>query len=273
MCRELVAAVGGFELADESVHGSIVVWDLQEEMVPPLVLMGHNNYVQAAYISPGGAFMYTCCLDGKVRQTVFVVESHCYIMNTITLYGFAVTQVMVWDLRVQPTPTGRCLPDAHKKAVYGVSLSHNSKMLATSGADGVVLWDVCEDQHVIRQWFLSEAHHYHGGGSGCSFSPDDSQLVVAARNSMCAYVIDIATGRLKLQLDGGREPVWAAESFAWQGKTWAVTGSHGGCIDVWPLDECGLPKVSICPTYGEECMTLFQRLVCVQPGPQCIHTC
>jgi WD40 repeat protein len=126
----------------------------------------------------------------------------------------------IWDLA-----TGELKATLdHDKKVFRAAFSHDGKTLATGSEDRTArLWDVptgklkAKLQHKGTVWALS-------------FSPDDSLIATASDNEKQANVWDAKTGKLILNLPGGRYPV----AFSPVNQTLA-TGGPNKTVLLWDV--------------------------------------
>ena len=113
----------------------------------------------------------------------------------------------------------------HTMPVNAVAVSSDGKLIASTGADGIVkVWDAVKGKELFQLPVQSS-------GWSVAFSPDGARLVIAAQD-FSVRVFDAATGRQLRSCEGHTQVVWAA-TFSPDGKTLASAsagrdGAHLG---------------------------------------------
>ena len=209
----------GTFLASGYKEGTVRLWDATTGAVIA-TLNGHTHEVNSMSFSPDDALLASGSGDRTVRlwdvgtqDLIGTLEGHSEVFvvsfspdGARLASGSPDRTVKLWDV------TTRELIDTlegHTEAVYGVSFSHDSAILASAGgADKTVkLWDV-------RTRNLIETLEGHQSPvDALSFSPDGRILASGSHHT------------LKLWKTGTWEPIGAVE-----GRAAALSFSHDGTI-------------------------------------------
>lgn len=169
--------------------------------------------------------------------------------------GHADGQVCLWDVEpdgkskssdqneplhsLAPQIHSRQTLDAHEGWVASVTLSHDEKLLVTTGLNGEIrLWNAISGK---PQMLL---HRHNGSVFGCAFSPDDTFIATTSADGT-ACIWDVRTGQLRHTLhtaDGALERVVLSAD----GK-FLVTSGAAHHVQVWNLPAIlgsGLPTIT-----------------------------
>ena len=133
-------------------------------------------------------------------------------------------------------------------SVWGVSFSHDGKLLATGNHEGLVrVWDATSG------WLIHEfKDHHRAGGTRVAFSPDDHILASADWNG-AIHLRDLSDSRAVRTLTGQPEQQIQRLLFSQDGKRLASSGEDS-MIHLWDV-ATGLELKPIRPQMSKPALT------------------
>jgi WD40 repeat protein len=138
-------------LAAAGVDGDITLWDLQGNLVYPL--MGHDTTIWQVAYSPDGALLATAGADRLIK---------------------------LW----QPDGTLVRSFTGHQRAVWQVAFSPDGQKLASASQDGTIkLWRL--NGELLQSWTADP-----GGVRALAFSPDGQHLLAGGASSLQLWSLD-----------------------------------------------------------------------------------
>jgi WD40 repeat protein len=162
--NSIAIASDGFTVAGGGNDAQILLWDLRSPAAPPVQLGRHRTYIHCVAFSADGQKLLTGSEDGVVK---------------------------LWDVA-----TGKELHrfQGHADNVTCVAFSADGGLMALEMAPGVIhLKDVVTGRTVAK---LEDPHGDQA--SWISFTPDGTQLVVAARYAKAIHIWDLRAIRQRL---------------------------------------------------------------------------
>jgi WD40 repeat protein/tRNA A-37 threonylcarbamoyl transferase component Bud32 len=222
-------------LATACDHGRARVWDVATARAL-VELKGHGDEeVECAAFSPDGNVLATCARDNTVN--LWSVGSYqlkktlpresaghfaAFAPDGSTLCtGSNAGLITLWDPQ---SFSPRQLFRAGGRAVLTVQYSHDSRVLAASGNDGV-----------IRRWETRTGQSLpdlvHGAAvQSIAFSPNDAALASAGDDAV-VRIWDLAANAEQTTLRGHRNRVWSV-AYSPDGK-WLASSSYDQIVKLW----------------------------------------
>jgi WD40 repeat protein len=200
----------GKSLAVTSADGRLSVWDTSSWDLKYQVAAGKGKIYTVAY-SPDGAYIATGGEDGSARvwraaagakiyelpsDNQSVVETLVFSVNSSLLFvgGDNAKVVYAWDM-TSGELAYKLRASGADKSIYGLAVSPDGKLLASSGEDRLVrIWNLETKEvmeipgHVDWVW-------------GLAFTPD-SKLLISASSDRTIRVWDTRYGRSQIVLTG-----------------------------------------------------------------------
>lgn len=179
------------------------LWDLQADVLQPVMLGNTAESVKTAAISPDSRLAVTGGGDGSLR---------------------------LWDLTGQaPRLMGH-----HEAAITAIAFSPDSLQVATGSSNGVVrLWDLAT---LAPEMDFVELRGHEGAISALAISPDSRWLATASQDRTARlYPLPLFAARStqSLVLLGHEGPINAVSVSA--DSHWLVTGAADGTARLWDL--------------------------------------
>jgi WD40 repeat protein len=244
-------------LATASEDQTVRLWDLQSPKIPaePVVLRGHREAVDVAKFSPDGRRLFTAGSDSKliawdlhktkptaemidleqdrsILSLVFSSDSRRFF--TASVLG----HVRMWDNTAIDLLNASTL--IHQDAGHAVSLSPDSRWLATIGSDlgfldAVYLWEVgqlAEDPTAVQPIILGG---HNGNVNTIAFTPDSRRLMAGSSDSNLRIwdLTEADPSQSLLVLKGHTGPVLSV--MASPDSRWLASGGEDRQIRLWDL--------------------------------------
>jgi WD40 repeat protein len=222
-------------LATACDHGNVMVWDVASARA--LVAFKAHADEQVGYVafSPDGTVLATAAHDNTVKLwsvgsyrllKTLPRESSGYFaafapdgssLCTVNGAGF----ITLWDPK---TYSSRKVFHTGGKAIVGVLYSHDSRVIAAAGKDGIIRrWDTSTGQS------LPDLVHGSAVKAG-AFSPNDGALASAGDDAVIR-IWDLAANTEQMTLRGHRNRVWCL-AYSPDGK-WLASSSFDQTVKLW----------------------------------------